>query len=177
MGLKTDNEGNKWYALYTKPRAEKKVLEQFRSLGIDVYLPLKRELRQWSDRKRWIEVPVISSYIFINIPESEYRRVFEVKGIVGYVCHKGEAVVIPDHEIEAMRKTVENKLDFDIQIGRIKKGQTVTITSGPLKGVTGVVTNVKGVRKLYLNISHIGYSLVVDLDSDTVSEEALSEQR
>lgn len=175
--MKTDTEGNKWYALYTKPRAEKKVLEQFRNLGIEAYLPLNRELRRWSDRKRWIEVPVISSYIFISIPESEYRRVFEVKGIVGYVCHKGEAVVIPDHEIEAMRKTVENKLDFSIQVGRIQKGQTITITSGPLKGVTGVVTNIKGTRKLYLHISHIGYSLVVDLHSDTVSEEALSEQR
>jgi transcription antitermination factor NusG len=170
--LKTEAEDKMWYALYTKSRAEKKVLKQFSEMGIEVYLPLKRELRQWSDRKKWVETPVISSYIFINIPRSDYKRVFEVNGVVNYVSHKGKAVVIPDREIEAMRKTVENKLSFSVHPGRIKKGQTVTVTSGPLKGVSGTVTRLKGNKKLYLNISHIGYSLVVDLENESISEEA-----
>jgi len=161
-------EGYTWYALYTKSRAEKKVLDDLTKIGIKAYLPLKRELRQWSDRKKWIETPVINSYIFVHITPDEYRQVFNSKGVVAYVSHKGKAVAIPDHEIEAMRRTIENKLAFSVETSSLQKGQTVTVTSGPLKGITGEVLEVQGQKKLYLRISHIGYTLVVNLENDSV---------
>lgn len=174
--LKTmDTDSAHWYALYTKSRAEKKVLEQFILMGIKAYLPLKRELKQWSDRKKWVESPVISSYIFINIPLGDYKRVFDVRGVVAYVSYKGKAVIIPDWEMDAMRRTVDNKLSFSVETGTIKKGQTVTVTSGPLKGISGLVTDVRGQKKLYLSISQIGYTLVVNLDNDTVTEKPANE--
>jgi len=154
----------KWYALYTKARAEKKVLEQLTQMGIKAYLPLKRVLRQWSDRKKWVEVPVISSYIFINIPETDYRRVFDARGVVAYVSYKGKAVTIPGHEIEAMRKTIENNIEFDVQQRELKKGEEITITSGPLQGVKGIIKEVHGNKKLYISISNIGYTLVINME-------------
>ena len=154
----------KWYALYTKARAEKKVLEQLTQMGIKAYLPLKRVLRQWSDRKKWVEVPVISSYIFINIPETDYRRVFDARGVVAYVSYKGKAVTIPGHEIEAMRKTIENNIEFDVQQRELKKGEEITITSGPLQGVKGIIKEVQGNKKLYISISNIGYTLVINME-------------
>ena len=153
-----------WFALYTKPRAEKKVYEDLQQMEVEVYLPMRKELRQWSDRKKWIDVPVISSYIFVHIQMDDYRRVFESKGILSYVSHKGKAVVIPDREIEAMRRTVESNLTFNVETSAIRKGQTITIASGPLKGITGEVLEVQGARKFFLRISHIGYTLVVNLD-------------
>jgi transcription antitermination factor NusG len=161
----------RWYALYTRSRAEKKVYEQLKSLGINTYLPLRRELRQWSDRKKWVEVPVISSYIFVNITPSQYRDVFNAHGVVAYVSHKGKAVPIPDHEIEAMRRTVENKLAFSVESDTLRKGEKVTITSGPLKGIEGEVEEIKGRKKLYLRISHIGYMLVLNLEDVVRKEE------
>lgn len=160
-----------WYALYTKSRAEKKVLEQLTQMGITAYLPLKKTLRQWSDRKKWIEVPVINSYIFVNIRPLDYRRVFEARGIVAYVSNKGKAAPIPDLEMEAMRRTIDNQLEFNIETKQLKKGQTITVTSGPLKGIKGEVLDVQGTRKLYLRISHIGYTLVVDLADATFQHE------
>jgi len=154
----------KWYALYTKSRAEKKVFDQLTALGINAYLPLRRVLRQWSDRKKWVEVPVISSYIFVNITAKDYYRVFDANGVVAYVSHKGTAVSIPEHEIEIMRRTIDNKIGFDVKEGNLKKGQEITITSGPLKGIKGIVNDVKGNKKLYLNISKIGYSLVINME-------------
>ncbi len=154
----------KWYALYTKSRAEKKVYEQLIAFGINTYLPLRRVLRQWSDRKKWVEVPVISSYIFIKIPAVDYNRVFDANGVVAYVSHKGKAVTIPDHEIEIMRRTIDNNIDFDVEQGNLKKGQEITITAGPLKGVKGTINEVKGNKKLYLNISNIGYTLVINIE-------------
>ena len=160
----------KWFALYTKPRAEKKVYEELQTKGIKVYLPLRRELRQWSDRKKWVDRPIISSYIFVHIQMVDYKRVFESKGVVSYVSHKGKAVVIPDREIEAMRRTVESNLSFNVEASTIQKGQIITITSGPLKGITGEVLEIQGARKFFLRISHIGYSLVVNLDDDSAGK-------
>ena len=153
-----------WYALYTKSRAEKKVFEELHQKGIEVYLPLRKELRQWSDRKKWVEVPVINSYIFIHIQKSDYRRVFESQGVVAYVSRKGKAVAIPDREIEAMKRAINSNLSFNVEASTIRKGQTITITSGALKGVSGEVLEIQGAKKFYIRISHIGYTLVVTLD-------------
>ncbi len=165
-----ENTTCKWYALYTKSRAEKKVAEELNRLGITNYLPIKRELRQWSDRKKWVEVPAISSYIFIHIPLDRYRDVFQVNGIVAYVSYKGKAVTIPDHEMQAMKQTIDNKIAFNVEATNIKKGEEVTITSGPLKGIKGIVQSVQGTKKLYLNISNIGYTLVVDLEDASLEK-------
>jgi len=160
-----------WYALYTKSRAEKKVCEELRKKGIEAYLPLRKELRQWSDRKKWVETPIINSYIFIRIQMSEYRRVFESQGVVSYVSRQGKAVVIPDHEIEAMKRTVQSNLSFNVEASTICKGQTITIASGPLKGITGEVLEIQGTRKFFMRISHIGYTLVVTLDDEATKTE------
>lgn len=164
----------RWYALYTRSRAEKKVYEQLKAIGIHAYLPLKQEKRQWSDRKKWVEVPVISSYIFVNITPVQFRKVFEANGIVAYVSYKGQAVPIPDREIEAMRKTIESKLSFSLESDTLKKGEKVTITSGPLKNIQGEIEEIKGKRKLYIRISHIGYMLVLDLEDVVRSNNSVS---
>ena len=154
----------RWFALHTKARAEKKVYQELRRKEIETYLPLRKELRQWSDRKKWVETPVIRSYIFVRIPMTDYRKVFDAKGVVSYVSHKGKAVPIPDREIEAMRRTIDNNLSFSVETSNLCKGKTVTVSSGPLKGVTGKVTEIRSEKKLYLQIGPIGYTLVVDLE-------------
>ena len=156
----------RWFALYTRAKAEKKVHEALQLIGIEVYLPLRKELRQWSDRKKWVEVPIINSYIFVHIQKEDYRRVFEARGVLSYVSRKGKAVVIPDREMKAMQRTVESNLTFNVETSSIKKGQTITIASGPLKGITGEVMEVQGAKKFFLRISHIGYTLVVNLDDE-----------
>jgi transcription antitermination factor NusG len=160
-----DNKQEKqWYALYTKSRGEKKALEQLTALGIETYLPLKKTLRQWSDRKKWVEMPVISSYIFVKIPKAAYRDVFNAHSVVAYVSYKGQACVIPEVEILAMKRTIENQLDFSVEANQIEKGQQITVTSGPHEGIKGEVLDVKGKKKIILRIQHIGYTLVVNLE-------------
>lgn len=166
--MKADTTTYEWYALYTKSRAEKKVAEGLNKLGITNYLPLKRELKQWSDRKKWVESPAISSYIFVQITPPQYRTVFEVNGVVAYVSYKGQALTIPEYQMVAMQRTIENKINFDVEAGKIKKGEEITVTSGPLKGIKGIVQNVQGTKKLYLNITNIGYTLVINLDDVSI---------
>lgn len=168
------NENNpyqyQWFALYTKSRAEKKVLTALSQMGIEVYLPLRKELRYWSDRRKWVEMPIINSYVFVCIRMDEYRRVFDCKGVVSYVTHKGKAVVIPDKEIETMKRTVSSNLTFNVETNTIRKGHTITIASGPLKGITGEVTEVQGTRKFYMRLTQIGFTLVVTLDDEALKE-------
>ena len=156
-----------WYALYTKSRAEKKVLEELTKAEIEAYLPLKKTLRQWSDRKKWVETPIISSYIFIKITPADYQRIFDVRGVVAYVSYKGKACVIPDSDIMAMKRTIENQMDFSVETDKLEKGQLITVTSGPLEGIKGEVIDVQGTKKIILRICHIGYTLVVNLEDAT----------
>ncbi|TRX70676.1 UpxY family transcription antiterminator [Carboxylicivirga sp. M1479] len=160
-----------WYALYTKSRAEKKVLLNLEAMGIEAYLPLKRELKKWSDRKKWVETPIISSYIFIKIPESDYQRPFGVNGVVAYVSHKGKASVIPESDILTMKKAIENKMDFSVENDAIEKGQVIKVTSGPLEGVSGEVLDVQGSKKIILRINQIGYTLIINLDDATFQKD------
>ena len=150
--------------------SRKKAYSELTQNGFETYLPLRRELRQWSDRKKWVEAPVINSYIFVRVTKLEYRKVFEVRHIVGYVSYKGKAVPIPDKEIEVMKRAVENKLSFTVEMGTLKKGKTVTFTAGPLKGITGEITDIKGVKKIYLRVKHAGFTLVVNLEEGMLSE-------
>ncbi|MBK3518043.1 UpxY family transcription antiterminator [Carboxylicivirga marina] len=165
------NQEKSWYALYTKSRAEKKVLEQLTQKGIEAYLPLKRTLKQWSDRKKWVETPIISSYIFVKIPQADYQRVFDINGIVAYVSYKGKACVIPESDILAMKRTIENQMEFSVESDQIEKGQQITVTSGPLEGICGQVMDVQGTKKIILRINHIGYTLVVNLDGATFKKD------
>ena len=159
---------HKWFAVYTKPRTEKKIFSELSNYGIETYLPLKKELRQWHDRKKWIEIPIISSYIFVRVNNLEYRKVFEVKNFVRYVSYNGRAAPIPDREIDAMKRAVENNLSLSVERGILKKGKTITIASGPLKGITGEITDIKGKKKLYIRVKNAGFSLSINIDDETI---------
>lgn len=153
----------KWYALYTKSRCEKKIFDLLIQQGFVAYLPLRKELRQWSDRKKWVEVPLINSYIFVQLEPAKRMEVFNVNGIVAFVCDKGKPAIIPEKEIYNMRCAVESKLNFELQKGVFSVGETVRITSGALTGVEGQISEIRGDKKLYVTIAHIGFTLIVDM--------------
>jgi len=155
---------NKWYALYTKPRAEKKAYIDLVKAGVETYLPLRKELKQWCDRKKWIEIPVINSYIFVKISANEFKQIVETNNIITFVSFHGNAAPIPDREIETMKRVVENSLSISVETGNLKKGKKITFESGPLKGISGEIINTKGEKKLYIRLKNAGFTLVVNLD-------------
>src|SRR4030042_2560830 len=92
-----------WYALYTHSRAEKKVAEELERQGIEHYLPLYKTLRQWSDRKKKVELPLIRSYLFVKIREKKSYPVLQTPGVMRIVSFSGRPVPIPDWQIENLR--------------------------------------------------------------------------
>jgi len=152
-----------WHVIYTRSRQEKKLAKVFDEKGIRYYLPLIKTLKQWSDRKKMVEEVLFKSYIFVYVSENEYYKALQNPGAVKYVSIEGKAVKLTENQIDTIKKTIENKLEFDISTEFFKKGGMVIVESGPLKGATGEIISMSGKKKLLIRINEIGYSLVVHI--------------
>jgi len=157
-----------WFAVYTNPRTEKKAHAELLSKGIDAYLPLQRTLKQWSDRKKWVEEPLFRSYLFVNIPHGSYFDVLNTHGVVRYITFEGKAVPIPEKQIEAIRYFLAGEgihsdpVDAS-DMAHYTPGATVEVIKGPLTGISGELVQVAGRHKVRVEISAVGQSILVTI--------------
>lgn len=154
-----------WHALYVRSRAEKKVLDQLQEQGYEAYLPMLTRIKQWSDRKKKVEEPLFKSYVFVRNNEKQHYYILGIYGVVKFVTFEHKAVVVPDKQILAIKKYIDNPLDDedDIKNLDLKEGQMVRITNGPMQGVTGRLVSVKSKRRLLVNIDVVGQSIPVSI--------------
>jgi transcriptional antiterminator RfaH len=161
----------KWYAIYTKSRAERTVCTRLLEQGIDSYLPIVKTLRQWSDRKKWVEKPLFNSYVFVYITQLEYYTVLKTDGVVKYICFEGKAVPIPDYQIENLR-LIENS-DADIEHSNIvfKEGERIQVTMGSMKGLKGELVKSGRKSRVLVRIDHISQNLLVNIPTSYLCKE------
>lgn len=152
-----------WFAIYTLPRAEKKAYAELVKKNIVTYLPLQRTLRQWSDRKKWIEEPLFRSYIFVNIPDNLYFDVLNTNGVVRFITFEGKAVPIPQQQIEAVKFYLSSDNPLPENIEKYSPGQPVEVIKGPLKGLFGELIQLAGKQKVKVEISAVGQSVFVTI--------------
>lgn len=143
MNLKTHTDEPRWMAVYTRPRAEKKVHERLERRNIESYLPLKIEERRWSDRTKIVEVPVISSYVFVRCTEQKRREVLQIDGILNFVFYRGKPALIRDKEMERMWTFLADYGRMKLEVVQPEPGQKVAVEAGPLKGKSGEVLYTK----------------------------------
>lgn len=149
-----------WYALYTKPRNEKKVEEQLHKMGLEVFCPKVSVVKQWSDRKKKVSQPLIPSYVFIKIKEQERDLVFSVSGVVRYLFFLGKPAIIKESEINAMKETLNH--DFkEVGVMDLEKGQKFTIEEGTFKGQEATFIEQKG-NKIILRLESLGIKLILE---------------
>ena len=148
-----------WYALYTKPRKEQKVAQQLEQLGFTIYLPLKTETRQWSDRKKKVISPMFSSYVFIQIEDSKRQEVFIIDGVLNYVFWLGMPAVIRDDEMELMRREIDQP-NSEISVESIQPGDKILLKQGVFKGQSAVVDFATN-QKVRLVLPSMGIKLVI----------------
>ncbi|MEZ2334106.1 UpxY family transcription antiterminator [Mucilaginibacter sp. RCC_168] len=161
MGLLTSEVKNKWYPVYTHAKAEKKAYEALTSKGILTYLPLHRQLRQWSDRKKWVEEPFIKSYIFVNIAERAQADVLMTRGISRFLYFSGKPATMPDSQINELKLLMTSSIDLEITEEDLQPGEKIIIKAGPLKGMTGEVVIYQSRKQLILRLESIGRSIIV----------------
>jgi len=154
-----------WYGLHTQSRHEKIVVQRLQERGVTTFLPLVTEVRRWSDRKKSVELPLFSCYVFAKfVPNRVERlRVLRVDGVFGLVGGKGEGVPIPDEQIDAVRSLVEAQVPWSSH-PFLKIGQRVRIRSGALNGVEGVLVQRNGDRTLVISVDAIQRSLAVRVE-------------
>ena len=160
----------KWYAVYTRSRSEKKTANLLEEKGINVYLPLIKTMRQWSDRKKMVEIPLISSYVFVCISNNEYDKVLKTNGVVRYVFFDGKAAEIRDNQIQAMKMAIEGNLNIEVDKDKFKKGEAVKVVDGPMKGVEGEYFGTTKKKNFMIRLSNIGYSLLLEIDAAIVKK-------
>ncbi|MFC5684410.1 UpxY family transcription antiterminator [Flavobacterium sp. MAHUQ-51] len=131
-----------WYVVYTKPKWEKKVAEQLIQKGIECYCPLITQVRQWSDRKKKVEIPLFNSYVFVRLAEHDRNLVFQSSGAVRYLFWLGKPAVVRDEEINTIKKWLSTPNQYEISVTSIQVGDKITLESGPFKSQQAVVQSV-----------------------------------
>ncbi|BAX82646.1 UpxY family transcription antiterminator [Labilibaculum antarcticum] len=146
-----------WYAIYTKSRSEKKLYDELIEKGLEGYMPVRKELRVWSDRKKWVETPLFTSYVFVRVNKFEYFEVLKSDLAVRYVSFEGKAVPIPANQIEAIRFFLsDSNRDVEMTSENLKKGDLLEVIKGPLKGVQGEVIQMRGKSRIVLRFPSLG---------------------
>ena len=161
MDLQQDNK--KWIAVYTKPRHEKTVENELLKKGFEVYLPILKQRRKWSDRKKWVELPLFRSYIFVKTEIKNSLFVLQTMGVVKVIKFGGEIAVIQNDSIQAIKLMIEGGY-MPEAIDYFVKGETVEVKSGPLKGLIGEVILVDNSDRLLVRVDAIQHSISVQID-------------
>lgn len=133
----------KWYALYTKPRWEKKVAETLTHNKIEAYCPINKVVRQWSDRKKVVLAPLFTSYVFVRITDKQFGEVKKVDGVLNLVYWLGKPAVIKDDEIEVIKKFLNEFQDVKLEKVQFKINEKIKVTAGHFMDKEGTVVAVK----------------------------------
>lgn len=149
-----------WYVLYTKSRQEKKVADALEAIGIEAFCPLVTVVKQWSDRKKKVQLPLINSYIFVNIEDCNRDEVFKVSGIVRYLFWLGKPAVVRAIEIETLRVSLDGVI-ASFEIEEIRKDSFVTLEEGPFKGAEGIVKHLNK-NSMQLLLVELGFLVTIN---------------
>lgn len=154
----------KWYVITTRSRAEKKVSSGLSKMNIHHFLPLQKQLKQWKDRRKWVEVPLFSSYIFVFTCEKYKNDVFEVPGVIRFLSVKGHVSTLKEEEIERIRKICRQEHEVQISNRSLISGDEVEVTQGPLRGLKGRVSEKANNAFLYIQIENLGFTAFFKID-------------
>lgn len=154
----------RWFALYTRPRFEVKVYESLKKLGLEAYLPTYKTIRQWSDRKKKIELPLFTSYCFVRIRPEEYYKPMEAYGVVRHIWFNNIPTPIRDEEIVSIRRICEGNYELEVITLDYEFGTPVIIKQGSLQGLQGEYIKRAGKNKLLIRVDAINHGVLVTID-------------
>jgi len=131
--------------------------------GFDVFLPLQKVMRQWSDRKKKVEVPLFNSYIFVSVPEHQITSILETPGVAWTIRHNGKPAELHPKEYDIIVRFIETGLLIDtIAMDTIEKGEVVEVMAGPLKGQRGFVSGT-GKDKFTVVLDALGQAIRLEI--------------
>jgi transcription antitermination factor NusG len=167
-GAGQNRDDSEWWALYTRHQHEKSVADMLSAKGFEVFFPVYESTRKWRDRKKVLSLPLFPCYVFVQGGLNRRLQVVTTPGI-HMVLHYGDRVaIIPETEIEAIRKTVHGHLRAEPH-PFLKCGERVRVIRGSLEGVEGVLIRKKNLFRLVLSVEMLAQSVAVEIDATDVT--------
>lgn len=153
----------KWYAVYTRPRWEKKVNNLLINKGVESYCPLNKIRRKWSDRIKLVEEPLFKSYVFVKIAEENRTSVRMTDGVINFVYWDGKPAIVKEKEIQTIKRFLDEYENVELIKIDLKPNQRVRVAAGPLMDQEGKIIEIKN-KIAKVAIDSLGYLLVADID-------------
>jgi len=157
-----------WYAVYTRPKWEKKVAELLTKKNIINYCPVRKVNKQWADRKKVIDEPLFTSYVFVCISASEYFAALETQGILNFVHWLGKPAIIKDEEINTIRHFLTTYKQVTA-IQDVRSHDKIRVLNGALMFLEGEVVEVKN-KTVKVLLPSIGYHLVAEVEKTNIEK-------
>jgi len=162
----------KWLVFYTKSRWEKKVEEYLQRFGFEPFLPTHKVLRQWSDRRKKVEVPLFNSYIFVHDFEHRIRDILQIPGISWNIRHNGKPAVLHQEEKDMIERFVNSGLFMEtFSIDDVVPGDRVKVIDGPLRGAVGILSGDYSEEKFVVILDSIDQAIKVSIDKKLLKKD------
>lgn len=157
-----------WSVIITKPQFEKKVYKRFLENDIKTFLPLSRELRIWSDRKKWVEIPLFRGYVFVKITPQEHNRILRINGVVNFIRFGDSVAVVPEKQINTIRKFINYSPQIEVVNESINNGDYGIIKQGFLLETKVKFIRYQGKNRAIVKIESLGKSLLLNIQASHV---------
>jgi transcriptional antiterminator RfaH len=162
-----------WYLLYTNPRAEKKAALELQKKGYEVFLPLQKTLKTWSDRKKWVEEPLFKSYLFIETElEANYYTILNTPSIVKFISFQSHPAIVDPREINLVKLLLGDNLELSQNeiTETLHPGDNVTIIAGPLFGNSGKLISTRTGERVLIELQSMKQNLLVTLPNNYLNK-------
>jgi transcription antitermination factor NusG len=153
----------KWFALYTKPRWEKKVNSLLNDKGVECYCPLNRVKRKWTDRIKTIEEPLFKSYVFVKVDDTERTKVRLTNGVINFVYWNGKPAIVKEKEIQTIKRFLDEHEAVQVRPMELMPNQTVLITSGAFMDQHAIVLDANK-KEVKVAILSLGQELIATIE-------------
>jgi transcription antitermination factor NusG len=159
----------KWFALYTKPRWEKKVNSLLNDKGVECYCPLNRVKRKWTDRIKTIEEPLFKSYVFVKVDDTERTKVRLTNGVINFVYWNGKPAIVKEKEIQTIKRFLDEHENVQLRFNELALQKRVLITSGTFMDQTARVLDIRK-KEVKVSIDSLAYELIAVIDRNRLAQ-------
>lgn len=157
-----------WYALYVNARHEKKIVLKLLEQQIEAYTPITRRMQQWSDRKKWVEFPMLSGYIFVKTDLTNKEKILHTPRVLGFIKFNGLEASIRESEINILKSIELTGYDITQEVSDVKLSDDVEITQGPLKGLIGKIVHIQNEDYISIELNSIKQSIRVKVPKNII---------
>ncbi len=166
-----DAKEARWFAVYTNYKREKLVEKRLTQKGIECYLPIQKVVKQWSKKRRTMELPLISCYIFVKITLKNYVPVLETDYVLKFIKFSKDLIAIPEEEILFLKNLLEEDIEFEVEAAPpLQKGDRVEITTGSLAGTKGRLIETTGKNRVLITLEHIQHTFSLSVEKHLIQK-------